>query len=121
VYDPGHLLNVGPFNLAYLSIYGTSKRALTHFFFITAQELKKSDVAKLSKNLRRKYGLEGLVITVRNDPWFIGNTAYPWVNPFIPLRHIPTWQEFHSTASVLCILSNENLACDVETTQRIPK
>ena len=53
-------------------------------------------------------------VVVRNDAWFVGQSTYPFVNPFIEDQRVPSAVDYNKTRTLICGSLSSDQSCRFE-------
>lgn len=91
--------------------YAATPKVSINFSIVVRQALTADTAWTVSKFIEEQAGINDISLVVRNDNWFIDDESYPWVNPFVPLDRLPTWDEYKDSVSYSCRSKSNDLKC----------
>ena len=102
------------FQIVYLSIgvavaYGGEVRV----FLRTASPLRTQTGEVLMRALQPSFPDFWISVLVQNDPWFVHEGDYPFVNPFVENKKPPTLEEYLQIKTLTCRYVDELPRCAV--------
>lgn len=114
--DPLRLTIEGEeFEIVYVDFSGPHRLGLQEsvFVFVRAlSPLRSAPAVELFKKLEPLFPGLGLALEIRDDAWFVYQPRYPFVNPFIEGRRVPSQQEYETLRTMHCVRTASGLQCD---------
>lgn len=87
-------------------------RLYIHFFLIVKETPDRHIVECALAQLRKKTGLTSLSVSVRSDPWFLQNSDYPVISPFLVNPEPPTRDGYESGTQWDCTFQAGKTNCN---------
>jgi len=77
----------------------------------TSRDLSSEKAEQIADVLQERMNYINLTVEVRADEWFIESDGYPWINPFLPLTPLPSYEEFAQMITYYCSAKIGKMEC----------
>jgi hypothetical protein len=86
-------------------------RVSVNFSIALRQTLSFDSALAIAKCIEGQVGMPDVAIVIRNDRWFVDDQSYPWINPFVPVAQLPTWDQYKDSFSYYCSSKSNQTKC----------
>jgi hypothetical protein len=80
-------------------------------FFILARAPDEKTTRQALEELKRQTSIENVSVVVRRDPWFILDSDFPVVSPFLPKTTPPSEEAYEKAPQWTCVSSERGVTC----------
>jgi hypothetical protein len=82
------------------------------FYLVTHDHFDEATARAVLQALRESApSIEDIAVAIRNDPWFVLDSDFPVVSPFLTEINPPSKEQFEKAPQWTCIQSDEHMAC----------
>lgn len=87
------------------------KTQAVRYYLVSSQSIDLGLAKSITEQLRKQTGFGDVYVDVRPDPWFITDSDYPVVPPYVERSVPPTETQFRETPTVSCVADDQEIEC----------